>query len=260
MEPSIVIVNYNTKDFLKQCLRLIISHEVIVVDNGSTNGSVEMMREEYSQLKLIVNKKNLGFAKAVNQGIRASQGEYILVLNSDIEVKGNALEKMTEFVKKHPEVGVVGGRLVNPDGRIQGSCFHRLTLINAIKEFWLGQKRAFEKYAPKTGKPTEIDAVVGACMLIPRKVINKVGYFDERYFLYFEDLDYCRRVKKVGFKIFYLPDAEFIHHHGASAKKIPQKTRFWLAQSSKIYHGEIKYCLLTLTISLGQKWQKLLKR
>lgn len=257
MVLSVVVVNYNTKNLLRRCLKSIINHEIIVVDNGSTDNSVGMIRKEFPLVKIKVNKKNLGFAFAVNQGIKVAKRDYILLLNSDIEVKRDALKTLLKFSQKHQKIGVVGGRLLNTDSTIQGSCFHQLTILNAIREFWLGQKGAFEKYVPKTEEPIEVEAVVGACMLIPRKVIKEVGCFDERYFMYFEDLDYCRRVRKAGFKIYYLPKAKFIHFHGASGREISEQTRRWLVESSKIYHGKIKYYLLTFIIRLGQKWQKL---
>lgn len=254
MDFSIVIVNYNTKELLRKCLKSLPANtEVIVVDNNSSDGSSQMIKKEFVKVKLIENKRNLGFAKAVNQALWQARGKYVLLLNPDTEVIGNALEKIVEFARKHPEVGVVGGRLIDPDGTIQGSCFHKLTILNAIKEFWLRQKGVFQKYAPKTKKPVEVEAVVGACMLIPKKVIDKVGLFDERYFLYFEDLDFCRRVRGMGLKIYYLPKAEFIHYHGASGKEIPRQTRQWLIQSSKIYHGPLKHYLMNFIILIGQK-------
>lgn len=261
MGPAIIIVNYNTKTLLRQCLRSITNYEIIVVDNGSTDGSQECLKRikesKNQRIKVLFNKENLGFAKAVNQALRQAQGEYILLLNPDIKVKKNALKKLIKFAKNHPEAGIIGARLLNPDGTTQGSCFPKLSIANAIKEFWLGQKGVFEKYAPRTQKPVEVEAVVGACMLIAKKVIEKVGFFDERYFLYFEDLDYCRRVKKSGWKVYYLPEAEFIHDHGAAGKDLPVSD--WLKNSSKIYHGKVKYYLLTFIIWLGQKWQRLFK-
>ena len=287
MNLSIIIVSYNTKKLLRQCLRSLMANsewrmgygEIIIIDNGSTDGSREEIknlklpaRNRYAQsvaggkmkncnlkLKIILNKTNLGFARANNQGIKIAQGEYILLLNPDIEVKKSALKTLLKFTQKHPEAGIIGGRLLNPDGTIQGSCFHRLTILNTIKEFWLGEKGAFEKYAPKITKSIEVESVVGACMFIPRKVIDQVGFFDEQYFLYFEDLDYCRRVRKAGFKIYYLPQVKFVHHHGASGKKIPRKTRQWLIESSKIYHGNFKHYFINSIIWLGLKWQKILK-
>jgi GT2 family glycosyltransferase len=281
---SVIIVSFNTRDLLKQCLESleeeserVKEQEIIIVDNGSTDGSVDYLRDlerkkfrnqekkkskslnvsNSLSLKVIFNQRNLGFAKAVNQAIKQSKGEYLLLLNSDIIVKPKAMEKMVEFASKHSEAGVVGGRLLNPDGSVQGSCFYLPTIGRVFREFWLKQKKisVTQKYAPLATKPVEVEAVMGAVFLIPRRILSKVGFFDERYFMYFEDLDYCRRVKKAGFRVYYLPTAEFIHKHGASGKMIPEKTRQWLVESSKIYHGLLKYWLITFIIWSGQKFK-----
>jgi len=263
-ELSIIIVNYNTRDLLKSCLRSVFKNkdklklEVIVVDNGSTDGSPEMVKKESPRVRLIENEENLGFAKAVNQGIKRAKGEYILLLNSDVIMKSGALREMLNFAERHPLAGIIGGKLVGPDGSIQASVYHFPTILRAVREFWFGQKDAYQKYAPQVDKPAIVDAVTGAAMLIPKKIIDEVGLLDERYFMYFEDLDYCRRVKKTGYRTYYLPQVEFVHYHGASGKEIPELTHQWLVQSSKLYNGLLKYYLLTLIIWLGQKWQKIL--
>jgi GT2 family glycosyltransferase len=259
MDLSIIIPNFNTKELLKKCLKSIKKAETIVVDNGSTDGSVEMIKKEFPEVIPIENHKNLGFAKAVNQGIKCAKGDYILVLNSDTEVKNGALKCLVDFARQHPEAGIVGARLLNPDGSIQPSIYHFPTIFRAIKEFWFGQKGSYEKYYVIGEDPVSVDAVTGAAMLIPRKTIEKVGLFDERYFMYFEDLDYCRRVKKAGLKVYYLPEARIIHFHGKSSISVGEKSYYWLCQSSKIYNGILKYWFLTVIILIGQKWQKILK-
>lgn len=262
MYLSIIIVNFNTKDLLKKCLesiKLPFDYEIIIVDNASTDGSLQSINSlEWPNLKIIHNKENLGFARAVNQGIKESQGEFILLLNSDIIVKPKVIDKLVAFARQYPEAGVVGGKLLNLDGSTQGSCFNLPTVGWIIKEFWFGQKNfsVTQKYAPLGDKPIEVESVIGAVFLIPRKIINKIGLLDERYFMYFEDLDYCRRVRKNGYKVYYLPEAEFIHAHGASGKNISSQTHKWLVESSKIYHGKFKYYLITLIIRLGQKFFK----
>jgi len=164
---------------------------------------------------------------------------------------------MVKFAEKHLEAGVVGARLLNPDGSIQPSIYHFPTILGAKKEFWLGWRGSYEKY-PLTGlHPVRVEAVTGAAMLIPRKTIEKVGLLDEQYFLYFEDLDYSRRVKCAGLEVYYLPSAEVIHHHGESAAEVRGQAYKWLCQSSKIYNGILEYWILTAILWIGQKWQKI---
>ena len=259
MDLSIVIVSFNTKKILKNCLNSIFQNkfkgelEVIVIDNNSLDGSSLMVKEEFKEVILVKNKENVGFAKAVNQGIKKSKGNFVLFLNSDIIVKENSLNLLFDFAKDKDDLGVLGGRLLNKEGSIQGSCYHLPTLWRTIIN-----SESLLKYAPKEEIPIEVEVAIGAVFLIPREIIKKVGLLDERYFIYFEDLDYCRRIKKAGFKAFYLPKAEFIHFHGASGKNIPQKTHQWLVESSKIYHGTFKYHLITSILWIKQKWQRVL--
>ncbi len=263
---SIIIVSFNTKKLLRECLKslitnyqsLITDHEIIVIDNASEDGSSLMVGKDFPQVKLIENQENLGYAAANNQALRQAQGKDCLLLNPDTRVKPGSLEKLIKFAEEHPETGIVGAKLVNPDGSVQPSVYHFPTLWRAIKEYWFGQKGVYEKYAPKGKKPVEVEAVTGAAMLIPRKTIEKIGLLDEKYFMYFEDLDYCGRVKQAGLKVYYLPKAEILHHHGQSAVKAGSKAYRFLVQSSKIYNGLVKYYLLFLILWIGQKWQKIL--
>lgn len=271
MTLSIIIVSYNTKKLTLDAIESVyrdgseISYEIIVVDNNSQDGSVEVLRElekKDKNLLLIENKGNLGFARANNQGIKKAKGEYMLLLNSDTIVKPGALGKLLEFAKERPDAGVVGARLLNKDGSIQEGCFHFPTIGRAISEYWLGQKGHFEKFAPKGALPVTVDAVVGAAFLITPKALKKVGLLDERYFFYFEDIDYCRRVWKEGLRVYYYPKAEIIHLVGASGKAIANPSNQWrrLIPSSKIYHGVLKHYLLTFILWLGQKWEKIFKK
>ena len=274
IDLSIIVVSYNTQKLLKQCLKSLklkakslklkmknekcqmLNLEVIVVDNNSTDGSKKMINDQWPMVKLIANNKNLGFAKASNQGIKIARGKYILLLNSDTIVKRRALLELVNFAEKEKRAGGAAPRLLNTDGSIQASCFRFPSLRGAIKEFWLGNKGSFSKYFPNTSKPTVVDAAVGATLLLPQKTIKKIGLLDERYFMYFEDFDYCLRMKKEGLKLYYLPEVSIIHLHGASSKKIKSKPNQWLVESSKIYHGLFKHYLINAIIWSGQKWQK----
>lgn len=267
---SIIIVNYNTGELLIKCLHSIKtitknfsnpSTEVIVVDNASTDESMEGVKSTTSATRIIINKENLGFAKAVNQGIQKSKGEYILLLNPDTKVTNGALSSLLKFAKEYDDVGVVGARLLDPDGMVQASVFHFPTIWRAIREFWLGQQGTYSKYIPKGNKPSIVDAVVGAAFLITPQARKKVGLLDEGYFMYFEDLDYCRRVWKAGLKAYYLPSATVVHHHGASGKGVLGEANQWrrLIPSSKLYHGKFRYYLINFIIWSGLKFRSFFK-
>jgi len=267
---SIIIVNYNTKDLTKACIESVMNEgskldfEVIVVDNNSKDGSVAELKKlwrKYKNLKLIENKENSGFSRANNQGAREASGKYILLLNSDTVVKRFSFKRLIAFAEKKEDAGVVGARLLNSNGSLQASCFYFPTIKNAIREYWLGQKGLFEKYAPKGNKPVEVEALVGAVFLITPKALQKVGLLDERYFMYFEDVDYCRRVWEKGLKVYYLTEVRVLHYHGVSGKKLADSANQWrrLIPSSKIYHGTLNHYVLTVILWLGQKWQSLVK-
>ena len=266
IEVSVVIVNYNTKKITLDCIESVIEEglacEIIVVDNGSKDGSVEEFRKlqkKVSNFVLIENTDNLGFAKANNQGIKVSKGKHILLLNSDTKVKKGAIGKLVEFAQRTPDAGVISARLLNPDGSLQASCLFFPTIKNAILAYWFGKKGLFDKFAPNGKKPVEVEASVAAAFLITPKTFKEVGLLDERYFFYFEDIDYCRRVWRRGLKVYYLPEAEVIHYHGASGRHLAEQKNQWrrLIPSSKIYHGVLKHYLLTLILWTGQKWERL---
>lgn len=273
MEISIVIISYNTEKLTRDTINSVfetkvgLDIEVIVIDNSSKDGSVEMLRElrtRNPELRTIFNKTNTGYAFANNQGIKIARGEHIFLLNSDTVVKKGALQKLLAFTNEHSDVGVVAPKLLNVDGTVQPSVLRFPTIINAIREYWFGQKGLFEKYLPpealaKVGVPIVVDSVVGAAFLITPQALRKVGKLDEKYFFYFEDIDYCKRVWQAGLKVYYLPEAEIIHYHGASGTKVADVANQWrrLIPSSKLYHGVFKHYLLFLIMYLGQKWQKL---
>ena len=268
---SIIIVSFNTKEILKACLKSLRSGcrdlegewETIIVDNHSTDGSREYLKSQNStpeggqaKLKIIFNHTNLGFARAVNLGIKKAKGEFILLLNSDIVCEKDSITKLVRFAGSKENLGLVGGRLYFPSGEPQPSTFHLPTIKGAIREFWLGQEGSFGQYLSSGDEPQIVEAVVGALMLIPRTVLEKIGSLDERYFMYFEDLDFCGRLKKANLKVYYYPPAAFTHFHGQSGKKTPAKMNQYLVKSSKIYYGALKHNLINLIIWWGQKWQK----
>jgi GT2 family glycosyltransferase len=267
IELSIVIVNLNTKDLTVGCIKSIekeagdLSFEVLLTDNGSNDGSVEAFKkikeEKYwkNKFTLILNDINTGYAKANNQGIRKAKGKFILLLNNDTVVHKDALQNLLTFARKTPDAGVVGSKLLNIDGSLQMSCYHFPTITNAVKEYWLGQKGLFEKFAPKGDAPVTVDSVVGAAFLITPEAKKRVGILDERYFAYFEDIDYCRQTWKKGLKVYYLPSSVIAHYHGATFKKMADEEQRWkkLIPSSKIYYGFFKHHLIIAIMWLGQK-------
>lgn len=262
LDLSIIIVNYNTKRLLQDCLESVFKNsqglkiEVIVVDNGSADGSVEYLKKQ-KNVRLVENKKNFGFAKANNQGIKIAVGKYIFLLNSDTIIESKALSKLVKFAEKGKSIGGVAPRLLNSDGSIQASCFRFPSLRGAVEEFWFGKRGSFSKYFPETSQPVAVDAVVGAALLLPRETISKIGFLDERYFMYFEDFDYCQRIKKAGLKLYYLPGAVITHLHGASGRRMKNRPSQWLAESSKIYHGFLRHYLINFVIWSSQKFKRM---
>jgi len=268
---SVIIVNFNTKQLIIDCLGSIekedskLDIEVIVVDNNSSDGSVETLKSfktDKFKCVTIFNDSNTGYAKANNQGIKIAKGKYTFLLNSDTLVHKNSLGELVKFTKETPDAGVVGSRLLNIDGSLQASCFNFPTIKNAILEYFFAKKGLFDKYAPNGKNPETVDALVGAAFLITPDALKKVGMLDERYWAYFEDIDYCRQVWKNGLKVYYLPSSVITHYHGASFKKATgdDATRWRrLIPSSKIYHGLAGHYLINSIIWLGQKWQRLLK-
>lgn len=267
MELSIIIVSYNTKRLLQKCLDSLGAEkkskdrEIIVIDNASMDGSWQMVQEKFPLVKLVKNTENMGFAKAVNKGISLAEGKSILLLNSDTEASENTLADLLEFEKK-VRPAIIGLRMLNADGSIQPSVFRLPTARGAFSEYWLGKKGSFSKYWPVGEESREVEAVSGGAMLISRAVLDKIGYFDERYFMYFEDMDFCRRARKAGFKIYYLPSAKVIHVHGASGRSLASEEAQWrrLIPSSKIYHGAIKHFVINFILWSGQKVSRLFVR
>lgn len=224
---SVVIVNWNTCDLLRNCLHSLhrgqeLACEVIVVDNGSSDDSVAMIRTEFPEVRLIANAENRGFAVANNQGIRVSAGEYIMLLNSDTIVKPGALRGLVYFLDEHPQAGAVGPRLVRPDGTAQPYAFGGDPTLTYLLTRGLNQllfRRYLHNWA--TDATQEVDWVSGACLVVRRRAIDQVGLLDENIFMYFEDNDWCLRIRKGGWKVYLYPEVEVIHLGGCSLSQNP---------------------------------------
>ncbi len=263
LKLSIGIVNYNTADLTKKLLDSIFNidsgfrrndMEVIVLDNGRIDPCKEQIKEFLPRVKYLANEDNEGFSKGYNKTIRYSLGEYYLMLNSDTEVLEQGLSELVKIEDGFHGEAVLGGRLVFPDGSDQDSVFHLPTLTGAFKEYFLAKKGSYFMFMPSGEKPVKAEGVVMACFLIPKKVISKVGLLDEGTFIFFEDIEYCRRLRQFGVPIYFVPAAKFIHHHGASTKGIGQEKAFkHLEKAAEHYHGTIYYRLLTLVLKIGQK-------
>jgi len=230
VELSIIVVNYNTKGLLRSCLASIfeqtwrIALEVFVVDNGSTDGSLEVLAHEFGEVQLIANSVNKGFAAANNQGIKKAAGEYILLLNSDTEILNDAISKTLAFMKQHPEASIAGCKLLNKDGTLQPSCRSFPSVWNLFTEsFFLysvfKKIRLFGQYYMTHfdhESIRQVDVVMGAFMLIRREVFTAIGLLDENYFMYAEETDFCYRARQADYKTFFFPGAFIIHLGGGS--------------------------------------------
>ncbi len=228
IDLSILIVSWNTKEFLLPCIRAAsekeegISREIIVVDNGSQDGSVSEVKQAFLFVHVIENERNLGFAKAVNQGLQKASGRYVLLLNPDTQVKNGAIRQLVSFMDECSNAGVAGAQLLNGDGSKQNSIanFPSLTteLLNKSLLRWLFPKK-FPGKERNYSEPVEVDSVIGACMMVRRAALEQVGLLDEDYFLFLEETDWCYRMKRAGWKVYHVPQAEVYHFQGKSAEK-----------------------------------------
>lgn len=245
MDLSIIIVNWNTRQLLAECLDSIYASlldrecEIWVVDNNSKDGSQRMLRELYPEINLIANSCNPGFARANNQAIHQCTGEYILLLNPDTVVKPGALSLLMKFLDEHPQAGAVGPRLINADGSLQISAYPQPTLW---REFWrLFHMDNFHPWALypmqewDVATPRQVDVLMGACLLIRRKVLDQIGLFDEDYFMYSEEVDLCCRIRQAGWSIYWVPQAVVVHYGGQSTDQVAAEMFLHLYQGKILY-------------------------
>jgi GT2 family glycosyltransferase len=248
MDISVIIVSWNTKGYLEECLQSLVdppsarSLEIIVVDNDSTDGSPEMVEARFPQVKLIRSGENLGFAKANNLAIRASSGKYISLVNSDAKVLPGCLDRLADYLDQNPDVGNVGPRVLNPDISMQSTCrrfpgiwnnFCTATgLATAFRKnrFFSGEHMFFFPH----DRVLEVDVLVGCFWMMRREAVNQVGLLDESFFMYGEDVDWCRRLWKAGWKAVFVPTGVAIHYRGGSSGSQP--VRLAVAQQNSIFH------------------------
>ncbi len=292
VDLSIVIVSWNVRALLRRCLQSVLAEakpgpgdgvfqlgdwkvEILVVDNASADGSIEMVRSQFPHVHLIANGENRGFTAANNQGLSRARGRYLLLLNPDTEVVGDALATMIRYVEANAEIGALGAKLLYPDGSIQSSRRRFPTLSTAlvestvVQEWWKDNRILHRYYMTDTGDDEiqRVDWVVGACLLVRRQAYEQVGGLDEGFFMYSEELDWCRRIKAAGWEVVYLPTATVMHHEGKSSEQVVPARHIYF-QSSKVryfrkHHGAFQaealrwFLLLTYAYQVareGLKW------
>lgn len=269
MDLSIIILNYKTKGLVKQCLKNAINNsknlncEIIVVDNGSNDGIEKMLSEKFPQVKFLQTGKNKGFASGYNVGIKEAKGKYILILTADVTVLEESIEKMVEFMEKNAATGLAGPKIINPDGSYQITCrtfqspqiiLYRRTPLGFLSFAKKGlDKHLMSDFDRQTSR--EVDWVMGACMIVRKSALDKVGLFDERFFFYVEDMDWCRRFWEKGYKVNYIADAVVIHlYEKASDHGI---WNFWKLDKMARWHiiSGIKYFLKYLGVKKYERTQ-----
>ncbi len=283
VDLSVIILNYNTKDLLESCLKKIKKaekngylYETIVVDNASTDGSPKMIKKNFPWVKLIESKKNLGFAGGNNLGLKKAKGKYILFLNSDTEIKPEALKKMIKFMGSDPEIGAATPKTMLVSGGMDPDCHRGFPTPWASFTYLLGLESLFpkskifgqyHKFYLDLNKAHEIDAGFGTFMIVRQKALEEVGNWDDKYFFYGEDLDLFYRIKKAGWKVMFYPEPLLKHHKGASSglrkeskevTRASKATRIKVAKASiqameifyqKFYKGKYPFWLTWLIIS-----------
>jgi GT2 family glycosyltransferase len=231
---SICIVTYKVRDMLRDCLNSLaastrLDYEVIVVDNGSQDGVVEMLQSEFPSVKRIENNQNLGFTRPINQAMRLSLGKYLVLLNPDTLILPGALDTLVAFMQDHPQVGICGPKVLNRDGTLQKPCRRGESRPWAVLTYFSGLSRLFPKsklfgeYLMSYMDEDEthpVAGVSGSCMLVRRETVNQIGYMDERFFAYQEDADYCYRARQVGWQIYYVPQARIVHFGGMGGSRV----------------------------------------
>jgi len=256
MVLSIVIVNWNSRDFLRQCLASLAAHpsshptEILVIDSASYDGAAEMVAAEFPAVRFIQSDENLGFARANNRAAKSATGEFLLFLNPDTEVRAGALDRMVAAAQGVSDAGCIGARLLNSDRSLQTSCVQAYpTVLNQVfdSEFlrrrfrdsrWWGVAALFRN----DPEPVQVEGISGACVLLARALFNEVGGFTEDYFMYAEDMDLSYKVQQSGRRNLYVGNAEVVHHGGESSKKAPSNfsvvlTRDALRKFFLIHHS-----------------------
>ena len=251
MDLTVIVVSYDSAAFLPACREALrrhtrgIAYEVVVVDNASRDGSAELVRRDWPAARLLVNPENRGFARAVNQGAAGAAGRHLLLLNPDAEIGAEALDRCVAFLDAHPDVGVVGARVENPDGTLQRAC-RRSVPTPLVSLFRLGglrrlfprhpAARAYNLDDADPARTLDVDAVSGSFLMARREAWERAGGLDERYFLYAEDIDFCLAVKAAGYRVVYYPEAVVVHHKGASSRRASRAANREFHRAMALFH------------------------
>jgi GT2 family glycosyltransferase len=253
VEPrvSVVIVNWKTPKLLARCLDSIArdrgasGFEILVVDNNSGDGSVEMLRRDYPTVTTIANADNVGFSRACNQVIPKAEGTFILLLNPDAEIKDDAISTLADFMERTPDCGAAGPKVLNADGSLQLACrrafptpeaaFYRVTYLSRL----FPNHPTFARYnlgSADPDKETDVDALSGSCMMVRRDVVEQIGLLDEDIFMFGEDIDWCWRIKQAKWRVVYTPESVVYHLHGASSRLRPIGTTINLHKGMEVFY------------------------
>lgn len=264
---SAVVVSYNTAKMTLDCLKVLTGElagcpaEILVVDNASTDGSAEAVRATFPDVRLQVSPRNMGFGVANNMAFAQARGRYLLLLNSDAFPRPGTVAALRQYLDTHADVGVVGPRLVYPDGKLQRSCFRFTTPLQAwLENLWLTRIFAdssslgdYRDWNHATER--DVDFMIGACLLVRRTVYEQVGGFDERFFMYQEEADWQCRIKAAGWRVVFTPTAEVMHIAGASGKDEPVQINEHFFDSLDKYllkhHGIVGFLLLRAAMIVG---------
>lgn len=251
MDLSVVIVNYNTKKLTIDCIQSVLKsklnfqYDIFVVDNASSDGSVEQIKSEFPNVHVISNKENVGFSKANNQAIKACSSRYVLLLNSDTIVNENTLDEMIRYMDEETNVGAVGCEVNLPDGTLDKACHRGFPTPEASLYYMIGLAKkipnsskynSYHKSYMNMHEVHDIDCLVGAFMMVRREAFEQVGLLDEEFFMYGEDIDWCYRIKEAGWRIVYNPTVSIVHYKGASSRRKPFKIVYEFHRAMYLFH------------------------
>ena len=274
---SIITVSYNNEDCIEKFVLSVLKNlpengELVILDNASTDETIKKLEMFKDKIKIIKSSENFGFSKGNNRAVKEASGEYLFFLNPDSELLEGTVEKLLEYSIDKNDLGIVAPQLIKDDSLIQPSVRKLPTLRGAIKEYWLGKVNSFEQYVPSEKDATQVECVYGGAILIQKEIFERINGFDERYFLYYEDLDLCKKMNERDLKVIYYPEAKVKHSIGGSVDKIdklpwgirtlawffPRKgygSRYYQVKGSNIYHGPLKSFLITLLIYIAVKFR-----